>query len=137
MSSNDTAQHAVEIVCSRCRKTVQGMRAPGMTGGFYDLSGNGGWAMFARPGEKRLCDACMHGSPEYQLVYGLVTGAEDTRDTPRGRMVAARMKSLAKGGAVEPSKKPYLVGSHTEPCAIFGPKVKSLVTILPNTDTLK
>lgn len=66
----------VQIVCDRCKKTIDGIiadvPATGIpnryTGGFYDLTG-GYWGKFARPGEKNICDECMHGDPEYKKLY--------------------------------------------------------------------
>lgn len=124
-------QYTVDVICSRCRKVVHGVRSEGFTGGFYDVGRGGTWRAFARPGEKRLCDSCMHGSAEYQIVYGVPDGFTDVRDTPRGRLIAAKLKAmaLAQGGPVPNMDKPYVVGSRTESCNIFGPKDKTVVRI--------
>lgn len=86
-------QYSVTIKCSACKKEVEGVRGADFTGGFYDVS-KGFWKNFARPGEKRLCDNCMWSRPEFQFVYGVQSGVQDSRDTPRGRLVAARMKGI-------------------------------------------
>lgn len=67
---------ATKITCDRCGATVDGFEdtlpVPGVpqkyTAGFYDVSG-GYWAKFARGGEKKVCDACMHADPDYQAIY--------------------------------------------------------------------
>lgn len=86
-------QHAVIVKCNHCSKVVEGVRGENFTGGFYDVA-KGFWKNFARPGEKRLCDVCMWSRPEFQLVYGVFNGVQDNRDTPVGRLVAAKMKGI-------------------------------------------
>lgn len=131
MRSDNNTQHNVDVICSRCRKVVQGVRDTSFTGGFYDVGRGGTWRAFARPGEKRLCDSCMHGSPEYQIVYGVLEGFTDVRDTPRGRLIQAKLKAMAaaQDGPVPNTDKPYVVGSREQSCSIFGPTDKTVVRI--------
>ena len=108
--------HSVQVKCSRCNNIVEGIRGDGFTAGFYDVA-KGYWKPFARREEKRLCDNCMHGSPEYQHVFGLLPGFEDKRDTPRGRLVARKLQILA---ATSPAE--FDAALQGKPLKIFGSK---------------
>ena len=64
------------LTCDRCAGTSEVCdyyEADGSlfaTGGYYRLDNLEGWGRFARPGESRICDACMHAEPGYIAVYG-------------------------------------------------------------------
>lgn len=131
-NADSTERHPVKVKCSRCHATTDGVRGPGFTGGFYDVS-EGYWRAFSRAGEKRLCDRCMHESPEYQHVYGVLSGLTDNRETPRGKLVAYKLKMLAaaqnnmpQGGIVDPSALPVF---GQQSCCLTG--AKSPVPVQP------
>ena len=46
-----------------------------MTAGYYVVTGTGGWAEYAKPGEQFVCDACMWADPAYQAIYGVHSNA--------------------------------------------------------------
>lgn len=60
----------LHIVCDRCRMVVKHAfkDCDGTTGGYYEVKGQ--WKKFGNPGERFLCDACMHRDTRYQAVYG-------------------------------------------------------------------
>lgn len=60
----------VTIICDRCKQSVEGYEGQEATGGFYGMGGPGPWAKYARPGERRICDACMHADEGYIRDYG-------------------------------------------------------------------
>lgn len=60
----------VTVKCDRCGATVEGLRAEGVTGGFYDVAPPSTWAQYANEGEAIVCDECMFADPRYQAVYG-------------------------------------------------------------------
>ena len=60
----------VTVICDRCKRSIEGLRTGSATGGFYDIEAGGWWAGFADPGEKNVCDDCMHSDPRYVAVYG-------------------------------------------------------------------
>lgn len=64
----------LHIVCDRCKQVVPdaARECGGTTCGYYDVE-RGQWKKYADPGEKYLCDACMHQDSRYQAVYGYVT----------------------------------------------------------------
>lgn len=62
----------VTVVCDRCRKTVEGMRGPRYTAGFYDAEA---WVKYTNPGEKIICDNCMWSDARYQADYGKTNAA--------------------------------------------------------------
>jgi hypothetical protein len=60
--------------CSRCRMPIKDF-APadpetGVTHGYYDVREGRGWEEFSKPGEKFVCDDCMHRHPIYFARYG-------------------------------------------------------------------
>jgi hypothetical protein len=60
------------MLCSRCSKLLDGpFPDGGMTAGYYDVRGQGGWAYFAKTGERFVCDACMWADPAYKAIYGV------------------------------------------------------------------
>jgi hypothetical protein len=67
----DDEQENQEIVCDRCGAIIEdGFRdESGMTAGFYDVTGTA-FKGFANPGEKDVCDNCMHKDPRYIAEYG-------------------------------------------------------------------
>jgi hypothetical protein len=58
----------VEITCSRCHRWVEGYQLEDGTAGYVDVQG-GRWHRYARPGETRLCDACLMDDPGYRKDY--------------------------------------------------------------------
>ncbi|MDB4871972.1 MAG: hypothetical protein JWL97_2976 [Gemmatimonadales bacterium] len=60
--------------CSRCKKPIKDFapadRETGVTMGYYDVRGDSDWAIFAKPGERFICDDCMHRHPLYAARYG-------------------------------------------------------------------
>lgn len=68
----------VTVTCDRCKQQIDGIREPadpatgfvGATGGFYETGNPEGWGKYADPGERIVCDACMHADPRYIAVYG-------------------------------------------------------------------
>ncbi len=70
----------LHIVCDRCKQVVKDAmkECSGSTAGYYEISGGRWGTVPANEGEKYLCDACMHGDPRYQAVYGrLAANAKD------------------------------------------------------------
>ncbi len=64
-----TAMKPITIICDRCKKEIQGYIEEGVaTSKFYDVS-PGAWDEFAYPGEKYVCDECMHRDPRYHKAY--------------------------------------------------------------------
>lgn len=61
------------MLCNRCQKPFMGSNFLGVTCGYYDTH-CGEWAKFANPGEKVVCDGCMHSDPRYIAVYGVQHG---------------------------------------------------------------
>lgn len=57
----------IEKVCDRCKAKFTAEEYAGVTCGFYDVSA-GYWAIFARDGEKVVCDTCMWADPEYKRL---------------------------------------------------------------------
>jgi hypothetical protein len=55
--------------CDRCKQPIKDYAPPdpetGVTAGYYDVSEGSGWETYANPGEKRVCDDCMHRHPIY------------------------------------------------------------------------
>lgn len=62
----------IAFECDRCHKPVSGGyeidRETAFTSGYY-LVDAGSWHVFARPGEIRICDACMHADPAYLKTF--------------------------------------------------------------------
>ena len=69
MAGDDQPPEAVEVKCDRCGQTVNGILDKHFTAGFY-LVEFGSWSKFARQGERRICDGCMHSDPAYIAIYG-------------------------------------------------------------------
>lgn len=65
--------NTVLVQCSRCKRSIEGIRDEICTGWFYDTS-KGDWAKLADPDEDIICDGCMHWDARYQKVYGEVKG---------------------------------------------------------------
>lgn len=61
---------AVRVVCDRCGYTVEGLRGPETTAGFYRVN-IGTWEKYGAPGEVYLCDACMRSDWRYCYDYGI------------------------------------------------------------------
>jgi hypothetical protein len=68
----------VNIVCDRCKQEIHGMREPGMTASFYDVTGLP-WSKFADSGEQVICDRCMWNDARYQADYGVQHGTISNR----------------------------------------------------------
>jgi hypothetical protein len=68
---------AGQVICNRCHSNIPGSKLPdgGMTAGCYVVTGTGGWAEYAKPGEQFVCDGCMWADPAYQAVYGVHSNA--------------------------------------------------------------
>jgi hypothetical protein len=65
--------NAVDTVeCSECHAFVAKSPEGALTAGYYEISGESGWAEFAKPGQEILCDKCMWATEGYQRVYGRV-----------------------------------------------------------------
>jgi hypothetical protein len=59
----------VTVSCCRCHREIHGIQNEHGTGGFYAV-GIGQWATMSNPGEKIVCDSCMHRDLRYIAVYG-------------------------------------------------------------------
>lgn len=58
------------LICDRCKKPQPGaFVGQKVSGGIYDVTG-GTWKAYANPGERLVCDTCMHADPRYCAVYG-------------------------------------------------------------------
>ena len=58
------------LICDRCGKDVpEAFIAETVSGGIYDVS-SGYWSNYANPGERLVCDACMHADQRYRAIYG-------------------------------------------------------------------
>jgi hypothetical protein len=61
--------------CDRCKNPIRDFAPPdpetGVTAGYYDVTEGSGWEIFSKPGEKIVCDDCMHRHPIYAARYGV------------------------------------------------------------------
>lgn len=57
------------IHCDRCHEFKEGCVDQKVTNGCYDVT-EGFWSNFARPGERLICDDCMHSDPVYIDAMG-------------------------------------------------------------------
>jgi hypothetical protein len=94
---------SVTVVCDRCKATVEGLRTMRFTGGFYEVQADlrtldiTSWSRYANPGEKIVCDACMHADPRYIAVYGTYA----TEATPTTATAADSTSGKTEGSACE------------------------------------
>jgi hypothetical protein len=58
----------VTITCDRCLQTVEGRQIGSYTTGFYKMA-DPLFASAGRPGEQRICSACMMSDPRHQVDY--------------------------------------------------------------------
>ena len=72
---NKIKQLLDSVVCSRCRKGIEGSHSDdsssGFTAGYYDCR-SGSWAEFSGVDEDFLCDTCMFKDPKFIAIYGKV-----------------------------------------------------------------
>jgi hypothetical protein len=66
-----TEEIKTQVVCDRCRKTVEGMEliqedTIAMTGGYYK---RGTWKKYMDEDESIVCDDCMHADSRYAKDY--------------------------------------------------------------------
>lgn len=61
----------VNFACDRCNNVYAGQAYENFTAGYYEVGPGSAWAKFAKPGEQKLCDNCMHSDPGYQAIYGV------------------------------------------------------------------
>ncbi len=55
----------VEMLCSRCRRWVEGYDLGGATSGFVRVD-VGRWARYGRAGETVICETCLVDDPGYR-----------------------------------------------------------------------
>lgn len=60
----------VTVKCDRCHQQIDGMRTDGLTAGFYEVEHGQGFGKYTNPGERIICDRCMHTDPRYIADYG-------------------------------------------------------------------
>ena len=57
------------IKCDRCGKSIETVEGFVMTSGYYNVTGYP-WKIFAKNGEQKVCDECIHNSMEYKRMVG-------------------------------------------------------------------